>query len=115
MATDLTPKFKKLKTADEELRIEYVAGERPIGESIGGMLAFSNVFRKGYGDDIFGIDNNGVWLGAADFVDAPVQFYMDGYLHLGASNVKIDGVNKRIIINDGTNDRVIIGYQSNGF
>lgn len=34
---------------------------------------------------------------------------------VGTSNVKIDGVNNRIIINDGTNDRIIIGYQLNGF
>lgn len=27
----------------------------------------------------------------------------------GDSNVKIDGVNNRIIISDGTNDRVLIG------
>lgn len=32
----------------------------------------------------------------------------DGYL-------KIDYQNKRIIINDGTNDRVLIGFQSGGF
>lgn len=31
-------------------------------------------------------------------------------LNVGAGNVKIDGANKRIIINDGTNDRVLIGY-----
>jgi hypothetical protein len=27
----------------------------------------------------------------------------------GDSNVKIDGVNNRIIISDGTNDRILIG------
>jgi hypothetical protein len=36
-------------------------------------------------------------------------------LSLGSSNVKIDGENKRIIINDGTNDRVLIGYGSGLF
>jgi len=36
-------------------------------------------------------------------------------LDVGASNVKIDGANNRIVINDGTNDRVLLGYQSGGF
>jgi len=41
---------------------------------------------------------------------------VDEYITLGAdANVKIDGVNKRILINDGTNDRILIGYQSGGF
>jgi len=40
---------------------------------------------------------------------------VDEYINVGASNVKIDGTNKRIIINDGTNDRILIGYQSGGF
>lgn len=29
--------------------------------------------------------------------------------------IRIDGANKRIVINDGTNDRVLIGYQASGF
>ena len=29
--------------------------------------------------------------------------------------IKIDYINKRIIINDGSNDRIIIGYQEDGF
>ena len=36
-------------------------------------------------------------------------------LFLGNGLVKIDGANKRIIISDGTNDRVLIGYQEGGF
>jgi len=31
-------------------------------------------------------------------------------IQVGNTNVLIDGANKRIIINDGTNDRVLIGY-----
>jgi hypothetical protein len=30
-------------------------------------------------------------------------------------SVKLEGTNNRIIINDGTNDRILIGYQSGGF
>lgn len=36
-------------------------------------------------------------------------------LNVGAANVKIDGANKRILINDGSYDRVLLGYQSGGF
>ena len=40
---------------------------------------------------------------------------LTGDIQVGTGNVKIDGANKRIIINDGTNDRILIGYQSGGF
>lgn len=35
--------------------------------------------------------------------------------NLGASNVLLDGANKRIIVNDGTNDRILIGYLAGKF
>jgi len=35
--------------------------------------------------------------------------------NLGSSSVILDGANKRIIVNDGTNDRVLIGYLSGKF
>lgn len=38
-----------------------------------------------------------------------------GKIIVGDSKITIDGVNKRIIINDGTYDRILIGYQSGGF
>ena len=40
---------------------------------------------------------------------------VDEYINVGESNVKIDGANKRILINDGTDDRILLGYQLNGF
>jgi hypothetical protein len=36
-------------------------------------------------------------------------------LSVGDAKVLIDGSNKRIIINDGTNDRILIGYLSGKF
>jgi hypothetical protein len=36
-------------------------------------------------------------------------------LNVGNGNVKIDGANKRIIINDGTNDRILLGFLSGKF
>jgi hypothetical protein len=34
----------------------------------------------------------------------------EGVMFLGSKQVRLDGKNKRIVINDGTTDRVIIGY-----
>lgn len=36
-------------------------------------------------------------------------------LYIGDGNVVVDGANKRIPINDGTNNRVLLGFQSGGF
>lgn len=40
---------------------------------------------------------------------------LTGDIQVGVGNVKIDGANKRILINDGSDDRILIGYQSGGF
>lgn len=36
-------------------------------------------------------------------------------VELGTGNIILDGANKQILINDGTNDRILIGYQAGGF
>jgi len=93
----------------------------------------------GAGSKVFRGDQSGIWLGASKFADAPFSVDMDGNIvastatfgqyiskagtsqtltgdfNLNDANVKIDGANKRILINDGTNDRILIGYQSGGF
>lgn len=38
-----------------------------------------------------------------------------GDVVVGDNGVIIDGANKNIIVNDGSNDRVLIGFQSGGF
>lgn len=51
----------------------------------------------------------------------PRQVFTSGTLpgntviRIGNANITIDGANKRILVSDGTNDRVLIGYQENGF
>lgn len=49
--------------------------------------------------------------GNAEFQTATIT----GTFTVGASNVIIDGANKRILVNDGTNNRILIGFQSGGF
>lgn len=41
--------------------------------------------------------------------------FISGAIEVGGGNVQIDGANKRIIINDGTDDIILIGYQQGGF
>lgn len=93
----------------------------------------------GVGNRAFKADQSGIWLGANKWADAPFRVDMQGNLvasaatfgeyiskagasqaltgdfNLNDGNVKIDGANKRILINDGTNDRILIGFQSGGF
>ena len=118
--------------------------ETPLLDAVGmiyGKSDLTNIAQAqiGFGVESFRADQSGIWLGAKKFVDAPFSVDMAGNMvastatfgqyiskvgtsqnltgdfHLGASNVKIDGVNKRIIINDGTHDRVLIGFSSGGF
>ena len=85
---DLTPKMS-VKSAENELFIGFVSSERTLGENLGGLQFFSNGFRRGYGNNVFGVDDNGAWLGAADFLDAPLQLWMNG--HIKASDVGLSG------------------------
>ena len=131
-----SPKFS-LQSAESELLIP--AGTEMMGQRSGGVSMFSNVFKRGYGDAVFGSSELGIWLGAADFEDAPFSVDMAGNVvassatlsayiskagtsqaltgdfNLDDGNVKIDGANNRILINDGTNDRILIGKDAGGF
>ena len=85
---DLTPKMT-VRSAESELYIGFVSGERTLGENLGGLQFFSNGFRRGYGNNVFGASDDGVWLGAADFLDAPLQMWMNG--HIKASDIDLSG------------------------
>lgn len=85
---DLTPKMS-VKSAENELALTAIVGESGLGDTIGGIKFFSNGFKRGYGDEVFGCDDNGVWLGAADFSDAPLQLWYSG--HIKASDIDLSG------------------------
>jgi len=55
-------------------------GQIPMGSQLGGLSLFSNKFKRGYGDAVFGSDENGIWLGKAEFVGAPFRVDMNGNL-----------------------------------
>jgi len=74
---DLTPNNRPLP-AEQELVTPYIPGERPLGETIGGLQMFSNVFKRGYGDNVFGSDANGIWLGGSDYDKGKFKVNMSG-------------------------------------
>ncbi|MDD4026981.1 MAG: hypothetical protein PHO75_02215 [Candidatus Shapirobacteria bacterium] len=86
--TDLTPKMS-VKSAEEELAIIAITGEQALGQNLGGLQFFSNGFRRGYGNNAMICDENGLSLGAADFVNAPLQLWMNG--HIKASDIDLSG------------------------
>lgn len=95
---DLSPKLQGLLPAEIELQIPV--GTVQIGERIGGVAMYSSVFKRGYGETTFGVDDNGLWLGKAEFSGAPFR---------------VSRGDVRIIINDNTNDRILIGKDEGGF
>jgi len=74
---DLTPKTRPI-SAEQELVTPYIPGERPLGETIGGLQMFSNVFKRGYGEKVFGSDENGIWLGGSDYDKGKFKVNMSG-------------------------------------
>jgi hypothetical protein len=94
--TNLTPKMS-LRSAEQELMTQPVSGELPFGASQGGLQMYSNSFKRGYGDDVFGSDENGIWLGAADYNEAPFKVGMDGQINITSD----DGTNSSLFTAQG--------------
>lgn len=112
---DVSPKMS-IPTAETELAFNEASIS--VGQSVGGLSLFSSSFKRGYGNEIFGSDVNGIWLGASDFEDAPFRVKMNGNVYLQSEDGKLvlDTVNNRIVIYDSTGTaRVLLGYQLNGF
>lgn len=106
----------KLPTAEYELLLDE--SSISVGQQAGGLSMYSSSFKRGYGNAIFGADVNGIWLGAADFADAPFKVNMDGDVYLTSADGKLvlDTVNNRLVIYDADGiPRVLLGYQLNGF
>jgi hypothetical protein len=79
---------------------------------------FKNI-EVGAGAKTFKMDERGQWMGASDFSDAPFRIDMQGNFYLYASDssggyIKISADLQQIIVNDGTNDRILIGRQEGG-
>lgn len=68
----------------------------------------------GNGSNSFRADRQGIWMGSDRFATAPFRIDMNGNMWLksaaaGGGYILIDAQNTRIVVNDGTNDRVVIG------
>jgi len=85
-----------------------------------GALSASTIDIGGADDTSFHVDIDGnIWSGAATFALSPFRVSSAGVLRVGVptttEGTTIDGPNKRIVINDGSFDRILIGFQSGGF
>lgn len=79
-----------------------------------------NTISVGSGTKVMRANQSGFWLGGATFATAPFSVSMSGIITsksttIGGGLIQIDGGNKRIIVNDGTYDRVLMGYLAGGF
>lgn len=97
---NLSPSLS-LKSAETELAHE--PGVMQMGQSVGGISAFSSSFKRGYGTEVFGVDQRGLWLGAADFDDAPFRVDMQGRMYFSAGDgdgnqLVIDAVELRLLL-----------------
>lgn len=114
---DLTSR-DTIPSAEVELALQ--PGVQPMGYQVGGISAFNNSFKRGYGDRVFGTDDRGSWWGAADFDDAPIKVSMDGLFILTASDdsdnqLVIDSQNLRIVLYIAGVPQALFGYQAGGF
>lgn len=114
---DLTPKTS-IPSAEMELALQ--PGVMPMGYQVGGISAFNNSFKRGYGNRIFGTDDRGSWWGAADYDNAPIKISMDGLFILTASDdndnqLVIDSQNLRIVLYIAGVPQAIWGMHVGGF
>lgn len=96
-----------------------VLGAISIGEYVNGISGEVKISPNG----IIAKNLNGDTTFALDAVSGDAAFkgtiqagsFISGAVEVGGGNVQIDGANKRIIINDGVYDIILIGYQAGGF
>lgn len=112
---DLSPSFGSLQPAEIELQLP--AGTAEMGQKIGGIAAFANAFKRGHGDRVFGSDENGIWLGAADFENAPFRVYMNGnvYIRTSTGAIVINAEDGRIEFYEGDVPVGFMGFQTGAF
>lgn len=89
----------------------------PTATAVGDLWFDSDDNNRLYRASAIGSDaiTAGEWVLVSDtgtleaLTKAGVAQAFTGSIQVGVSNVVIDGANKRILINDGTNDRILIG------
>lgn len=115
---DLSPSLPGLIPAEVELA--HSPGVMQMGQQIGGISAFSSSFKRGSGDKVFGVDDRGLWLGAADWDDAPFRVDMEGNMYFSAADddgdsLVIDAENLRLVLYVAGIPQALWGKHVGGF
>lgn len=67
----------------------------------------------GEGSNVFRVSSDGLWLGAETYGGAPFRIDMEGNMYLISAQtggyIMINASRSEIIVNDGSNDLVVIG------
>jgi len=84
------------------------------------VLANLREISVGTGTEKFSVDiQKGMFLGSDKFDTAPFRVDLEGNITStstdGSGSIIISGAGKNIIVNDGVNDRVLIGFLSGKF
>ena len=92
--------------------------DAPFRVSMAGALVATSATISGYASDsdlttlegtVTDLDGDLTDLSGNALVKDSTTQILAGKIIVGNNKITIDGVNKRIIINDGTNDRILIG------
>ncbi|MBT9131252.1 MAG: hypothetical protein DDT41_01556 [candidate division WS2 bacterium] len=81
---DLTKKDFQHLPAKEKI----IPADIPLGERRGGIRMHSTSFKRGSGTEVFGSDAKGIWLGSADFENAPFRTNMRGALTCSGATIR---------------------------
>lgn len=96
MASKIENRSAKLSVRSASDEIVTDETTLAVGASIGGLSMFSNSFKRGSGDNVFGVDENGMWMGAADYEDAPFRVNYSGTIYIslgdGAITITAEGI-----------------------
>ena len=71
--TDITPTYPILS-----MKEKVIVDETPFGQSLGGLKANATSIQQGSGNEIYKVGTEGLWLGAAEFQNAPFSVSMAG-------------------------------------
>ena len=83
----------------------------PVNDEIKSLSKVQQI-QAGSGSRAFKADSQGIWLGSNKYEDAVFRVGMDGTIYIKSTSggyILIDGPNQRLIVNDGADDRVLIG------
>lgn len=97
---------------DGKIRVDWDKKQVVVADGANTRVVLGKI--PGTADDIYGIK---IYNDEGDLVFDVTSGTANiaSQVTVGDSNIVLDGTNKRILINDGTYDRVLIGYDEGGF